>query len=133
MQAYGRLTEEEASALIDAEQAPNFIKACLITTWRQARRKAKLTSITVLVSENGELTIIFHVDESEFDGDGNKYEYHYSLDAENTAAFLKALPYHYEDPKTTGEEWLVNHIDCDGRSLDLMERGYKWDCMENVT
>ena len=122
MQAYGRLPEEEANALIDAEQAPNFIKACMITTWRQARRKAKLASITVRISENGELTVIFYVDKSEFDGDTNYFQYHYSIDADNTDAFLKTLPCHYEDSKTAVEEWLVNHINCEGISLDLRER-----------
>lgn len=39
MQAFGRLTYENAHALIDAEEAAPSIKACMITTWRKVREQ----------------------------------------------------------------------------------------------
>ena len=41
MQAFGRLSYEDAHALIDAEEAAPSIKACMMTTWRQARESLK--------------------------------------------------------------------------------------------
>ncbi len=38
--AYGRLSEEEACALIDAQKTSTTVKACMITTWRSCREEA---------------------------------------------------------------------------------------------
>lgn len=37
--AFGQLSEDEAKAIIAADSCPNFIKACIITTWRSAHRE----------------------------------------------------------------------------------------------
>lgn len=37
MQAFGKLSEEEANALINAANVPTHVKACMITIWRKAK------------------------------------------------------------------------------------------------
>ena len=37
--AFGRLSEEEARALIDAERCEIHIKACMMSTWRKAKKE----------------------------------------------------------------------------------------------
>ena len=48
-----------------------------------------LTNVTVRLHDNGELSIVFYEDNSEFDG--NNFEYRYSLDAGNANTFLIEL------------------------------------------
>ena len=117
---YGELTLEEAEALIDADNCPPSIKPCLIDMWREARRLDKLRTIAVFYSEQGKLTITFYEYDSEFNG--NDFEYSYSLDADNTAAFLKKIPKQWADPKTNIREWLVENVDCRGHGLDLQDK-----------
>ena len=38
MLAFGQLSNEEAHALINAEEASPSIKACMITAWQKARK-----------------------------------------------------------------------------------------------
>jgi len=42
MQAFGKLSEEEAKALISTVEGSSAIKACAFTTWNQARKKLEL-------------------------------------------------------------------------------------------
>ena len=118
--AYGKLSFEEARALIDAEQCPTSIKACMITKWREARRRLLLTNVAVRLYDNGELSIVFYEDDSEFDG--NDFEYRYSLDADNANSFLQMIPHGWADKKTNIEEWLIENIHCDGLGGDLQEK-----------
>ena len=37
--AFGQLTEDEARALIDAERCAIHIKACMMSTWRKAKKE----------------------------------------------------------------------------------------------
>ncbi len=37
IQAFGKLSEEEANDLISAANVPKHVKACMITTWRKAK------------------------------------------------------------------------------------------------
>ena len=120
MQAYGRLTEEEARALVDADDSPTFIKACMMTTWSTARRKVKLHHVSVRLYDDCSLTIVFYEYESEFDG--NDFEYYYSLDADTTDAFIKMIPRHWSDAETNIEEWLIDNIQCDGSGIDLRDK-----------
>ena len=39
--AFGKLTEEEAIELISACDSPVFIKACMLTTWRECRESCE--------------------------------------------------------------------------------------------
>lgn len=39
--AFSKLTEKEAQELIDEDNAPIFIKAAMMDTWRMAKEEAK--------------------------------------------------------------------------------------------
>ena len=39
---FGKLTEDEARALIDAERCAIHIKACMMSTWRSAKEEYDL-------------------------------------------------------------------------------------------
>lgn len=39
--AYGRLAEEGARALIEAEKTSTMAKACMITAWRRCREEVR--------------------------------------------------------------------------------------------
>lgn len=120
MYAYGQLSFEEARAMINAEKSSPSIKACMITKWREARRKVLLRDVSVRLSDSGEMSIVFYEDESEFDG--NDFEYRYSLDARNGNAFLQMIPHVWADKKTNIEEWLVENVHCDRIGGDLQEK-----------
>ena len=120
MRAYGVLTYEEARALIDAENASTTIKACMITTWRQARRKVNLWNVSVNIYDGNRLTIVVYEDDSEFDG--NDFEYRYSLDADNATAFMNMIPHPYSDMKTNIEEWLCENGLCKELGSDLQRK-----------
>ena len=119
-QVYGRLSFEEAKALIDAESCAPFIKACMISTWRDARREVLLKDIKVLLNDSGELIIVFHEDNSRFDG--NDFQYSYFLDEENKKAFIETVPHRYEDDETNIQEWLIANINYNGIGSDLREK-----------
>lgn len=118
--AYGKLTEEEANALITAEVCPTHIKAAMFSTWKQARREVLLRNIRIRLKDDGSLTIIFYEYDSEFDG--NDFEYIYSLDAENTGLFLKQIYSPWADNKINIEEWMVKNVNCNGFGSDLKEK-----------
>lgn len=40
---FGKLTEDEARALIDAERCAIHIKACMMSTWRSAKEEYEAT------------------------------------------------------------------------------------------
>ena len=42
--AFGKLTEEEARALISAENAPVTVNAAIFTTWQNAKKEAEGTT-----------------------------------------------------------------------------------------
>lgn len=44
--AFGRLSEEEARALIDAERCEIHIKACMMSTWQSARAEYEKQSVS---------------------------------------------------------------------------------------
>ena len=121
--AYGLLSFEEAKAMIDAENSPPDIKPCMITEWREARRKVILRNIDVSLSENGGLNIVFYEFDSEFDG--NDFQYEYSLESNNTEMFLKMIPHSSDTPTTDIEEWLIENIECDGIGRDLQQKWIK--------
>ncbi len=83
-------------------------------------KEDKLLYVRARLPEDGGLEIIFYEDESDFDG--NDFEYRYSLDAENTDAFLKTLPHRSSDTKSDVEEWLIENINCKGIGYDLQEK-----------
>lgn len=118
--AYGSLTKEEAKAMIDAEICPPSIKACMMDTWRVARRSVKLRRIAVHYSESRELVIIFYDYDSDFNG--NDFEYSYSLDAENTAEFLKQIPLLWHDLETNVKEWMIENVDLSDHGLGLQRK-----------
>ena len=118
--AFGNLSFEDARALIDAEKSSPSIKACMITAWRESRRKVMLSDISVSLYENGELRVIFYEDDSDFDG--NDFEYRYSLDANSAKLFVQMIPSVWADKKTDIEEWLIDNIHCDGIGGDLQEK-----------
>ena len=120
MREYGKLSIEEAHALIDAENTSTTIKACMITTWRQARRKVNLWNVSVNIYDDNRLTIVVYEDDSEFDG--NDFEYRYSLDADNATAFMNMIPHPYSDMKTNIEDWLCENVYCDGLGSDLQQK-----------
>ena len=37
--AFGKLTEDEVHALLKGERCANFIKACIMTKWRKAKKE----------------------------------------------------------------------------------------------
>lgn len=117
--AYGALTYEEAKALIDAETSPTHIKARMIDTWKTARLEVRLQNIDIRLHADRGLSIVFHEDDSDFDG--NDFEYTYSLDAENTAAFIRMIPRIWSDPEINIQEWLVENIACEGIGGDLKD------------
>ena len=121
--AYGSLTYEEAKALVDAEACSPSQKACMIDTWREARRAVKLRKIGVSYSED-KLEVIFRDYNSEFNG--NDFEYSYSLDPDSTEKFMKTIPHLWADPRINIQEWLIDNVDCLGHGLDLQR---KWEEM----
>ena len=120
MREYGMLSIEEAHALIDAENTSTTVKACMMTTWRKARRKVRLRNVGVTLWSDNSLTIVFYEYDSEFDG--HDYEYKYSLDAENAAAFEKEIPRPWADMKINIEDWLCENVYCDGLGSDLQQK-----------
>ncbi len=120
MRAYGSLAFEEVKALIDAEICPPSEKADMIEGWRDARRNVKLRTVGVSYSESRELEITFFEYDSDFNG--NDFEYRYSLDADNTDAFLNMIPHQWADPKINIQEWLIENVDCRGHGLDLQKK-----------
>ena len=120
MREYGKLSIEEAHALIDAENTSTTVKACMMTTWREARRKVRLRSVGVTLWSDNSLTIVFYEYDSEFDG--NDFEYRYSLDADNATAFMNMIPHPYSDMKTNIEDWLCENVYCDGLGSDLQQK-----------
>ena len=76
--------------------------------------------IAVCLKGGGNLMIVFYEDESEFDG--NDFEYQYSLNSENTAAFLKKIPHHSEEVKENIEVWMVENGLCDWFGYDLLQK-----------
>ncbi len=116
---FGGLSREEAREMISAELCPNAIKACMMSTWHQARREVKMRNIDVSIRKDRGLSIVFHEDDSDFDG--NDFEYRYCLDADNAAIFLKQIPHVYADTKTNVEEWLIAKVDCEGIGGDLLQ------------
>ena len=106
--------------LIKNDACPISVEPFLIDMWREARRIVKLHKIAVIYSEDRELEIIFNDHNSAFNG--NDFEYSYSLDAENTEAFLKEIPHLWADQKTNIREWLVENVDCLGHGLDLQQK-----------
>lgn len=119
MRAYGRLAFEEAKAMIDAENAALRTKAFLISVWHEARREVKLRNVDVTVWDDHRLSIIIYEYDSDFDG--NDFEYRYSLDAENAAAFFDMIPHGSSDLKTDIEEWLCEHDLCEGLGGSLRQ------------
>lgn len=119
-QAFGKLTYEEAKAMIDAEMCPPDKKAAMIGIWREEMRSEKLRNIGVSYSESQGLEITFNEYESEFSG--NDFEYRYILDAENTDKFLKMIPHEWEDPKANIQEWMIENIEYLGRGLELQRK-----------
>ena len=119
-QAYGQLSFEQAKAMIAAEEASPSIKACMITTWREARRRTRLRNIGIHLQDSGELNIVFYEYDSDFDG--NDFKYEYALDSNNAAAFLNMIPHSWTEPKTDIEEWLIENINCDGIGGDLKQK-----------
>ena len=117
--AYGRLPLEEVISLISAERWNVTSKACTITKWYQIRRSVLLRNIKVELHDDGALSIVFHEDDSEFDG--NDFEYRYSMDARNTEQFLKTVANKWKGRTTDIEEWLIKNINCDGMGADLMD------------
>ncbi len=120
VQAYGALTYDEVKALIKNDACPVSIESFMIETWREARRIVKLWKIGVLFSDHNGLEIIFNDYNSAFNG--NDFEYSYSLDAENTDAFLNQIPRRWSDPATNIREWLIENVDCNGHGLDLQQK-----------
>ncbi len=120
MHAYGALSYEEACALIEAENTSTTAKACMITTWRKARRKVNLWNVSVNIYDDNRLTIVVYEDDSEFDG--NDFEYRYSLYADNATAFMNMIPHPYSDMKTNIEEWLCENGLCKGLGSDLQQK-----------
>lgn len=118
--ALGKLSFEEAAALIEAEGCASGAKARVLSAWHDARRALILQNVRVLLTQEDELHVMFYEDESLFDE--NDFVYTYSLDAENTAAFLKAVHRHFEDAKTNIEAWLIETIDCSGIGSDLKDK-----------
>ena len=84
----------------------------------------RVENIDVCLLEAGSLDIIFHEDDSEFDG--NDFEYHCSLNSERTETFLKMIPHHDEDVKANVEDWLVENGLCARLGRDLLR---KWTRM----
>ena len=119
MRAFGSLSREEAVKMISAERCPNALKACMMSTWHQARREAKLWCVRVDLNDDGALLIVFYEDDSDFDG--NDFEYIYRLDADNAAAFLKRIPRVCAGAKNNVEEWLIENVDCEGIGGDLLQ------------
>lgn len=120
MWAYGKLTLEEASALIEAEKTSTTAKACMMTTWREARRKVNLYTVSVRLQDDFSLTIVFYEDDSEFDG--NDFEYRYYLDTDNAKAFISMIPHPWAEIKANIEEWLVENVQCHGFGSDLLQK-----------
>ena len=118
MREFGRLSREEAMEMIGAELCPNALKACMMSTWNQARREVKLCGVRVETGDAGALAITFYENDSDFDG--NDFRYTYCLDAGNAAGFLKRIPRVYADAKTNVEEWLIANVDCEGIGGDLL-------------
>lgn len=119
-QALGKLSYEEAKALIDAETCPPSDKDAMIETCRAEWRSEKLRNIGVSYSESRGLTITFNEYDSEFSG--NDFEYRYILDAENTDRFLKMIPHEWEDPRINIQEWMIENIEYLGRGLELQKK-----------
>ncbi|MBQ3860594.1 MAG: hypothetical protein II779_08695 [Clostridia bacterium] len=117
MWAYGRLSIEEARALIEAENTSATVKACMMTAWREARRKVMLRHVDVYFMENSSLSVVFHEYDSDYDG--HDYEYRFSLDADNTDAFLKMIPHPSAEMRINIEDWLCENIQCGGFGDDL--------------
>ena len=120
IQAYGQLSFKEAKAMIDAEKSSPGMRACMITKWREARRKVILRNIDVRLPNNGGLNIVFYEFDSEFDG--NDFQYQYSLDSSNADKFIKMLPHIYDGLMADIEEWLIENIQCEGTGLDLQQK-----------
>ena len=120
IQAYGQLSFKEAKAMIDAEKSSPGMRACMITKWREARRKVILRNIDVRLPNNGGLNIVFYEFDSDFDG--NDFQYKYSLDANNADNFLKMIPHNWSVLTTDIEEWLIENIQCDGIGSDLQQK-----------
>ena len=120
IQAYGQLSFKEAKAMIDAEKSSPGMRACMITKWREARRKVILRNIDVRLPNNGGLNIVFYEFDSKFDG--NDFLYKYSLDSSNADKFIKMLPHIYDELMADIEEWLIENIQCEGTGLDLQQK-----------
>jgi len=120
MWAFGRLSIEEARALIEAEKTSATAKACMMTAWREARRKVMLRHVDVYFMENSSLSVVFHEYDSDYDG--HDYEYRYSLDADNTAAFIDLIPHPCSETKSNIEEWLCENVQCSGLGSDLPQK-----------
>ena len=110
----------EAKAMIDAEKSSPGIRACMITKWREARRKVILRNIDVRLPNNGGLNIVFYEFDSDFDG--NDFQYKYSLDSSNPYKFIKMLPHISDELMADIEECLIGHIQCEGTGLDLQQK-----------
>lgn len=117
--AYGRLSMEEARALIDAEKCAPFIKACMITKWGQARREVLLANIKVAKCSDGALHVVFYEGGSE--PGGNNFVYRCALDLNSTNAFLQMIPHRWDDEKTDIEEWLIENLYGSGSGGELKE------------
>lgn len=118
--AYGKLTLEEARALIEAEETSTTAKACMMTTWRTARRKVKLHNVGVTLRDDHGLTVVFYEYDSDYDG--HDYEYRYSLDADNAADFIDLIPHPCSETKANIEEWLCENVQCSGFGSDLQQK-----------
>ena len=120
MRAFGALTVEEAKVLIDAEKAARRTGVFLMSVWHEARRIVKLRRVEVNLLSDHCLTVNFFEYASDFDG--NDFEYRYSLDADNTAAFTRMIPRSCADIKTDIEEWLCENDLCEGLGSSLQQK-----------
>lgn len=118
--AYGKMTLEEARDLIEAEDTSATVKACMMTTWREASRKVKLHNVGVTIWIDRSLSVVFHEYDSDYDG--HDYEYRYSLDADNAAAFIDLIPHPCSETKSDIEEWLCENVQCSGLGSDLRQK-----------
>jgi hypothetical protein len=88
--AFGRLTEEEARALISAENCATFIKAQMFSTWESARAEYEKRKVSVYDHYQA---LNLRADEAFYVGDYDKYD----LLAEQAAK--------YRDENFSKEDW----------------------------
>ena len=79
-----------------------------------------LRNVDVYFMENSSLSVVFHEYDSDYDG--HDYEYWYSLNADNAAAFIDLIPHPCSETKADIVEWLCENVCCDGFGSDLQQK-----------